>query len=83
MNERDLAMCDDIDYPKSDRRKNATCIKCKRRKCEDPEDEICKPCWDAGIAKANRQRIRRIKAGWRVDNTGGIHPPNKKLKGKQ
>ena len=69
-------MCDDIRRPKYDKRKNATCIECKKRKCEDPDDEICEVCWQAGVDAANAGRIAKIKAGWRVDETGGIHPPN-------
>ncbi len=28
-----------------DRRKNKTCICCKKRKCDDIEDEFCQVCW--------------------------------------
>lgn len=69
-------MCDGIRPPKFDKRKNATCIYCKKRKCEDPEDEICEVCWQADIDKANQRRIAKINAGWQVDATGAIRPPN-------
>ncbi len=28
-----------------DRRKHKTCIACRKRKCEDIEDEYCARCW--------------------------------------
>lgn len=69
-------MCDGIYDPPEDRRKNKTCIECRKRKCDHAEDEICRVCWDASIAEANMARRSRIAAGWLVDSTGGIHPPN-------
>lgn len=53
------------------------CCECGVNRCEDECDEICKECWDAFIAKSNAERIRKIEAGWTVDETGTIHPPNK------
>jgi hypothetical protein len=37
--------------PETDRRKNRTCIKCKRRKCDQPEDELCPLCWALTLHK--------------------------------
>ena len=70
-------MCDILADPfKCDRRKNKTCIRCRRLKCADPDDEICRVCWDAGIEAANQTRRARIAAGWHVGPDGSVTPPN-------
>ena len=55
------------------------CVECKDRLCETDEDEICQHCWGEHRRANNMMRERRIAAGWRVDGTGGLHPPNDKL----
>ena len=55
----------------------SSCIQCGRG--IDPEDEFCNECWDTAIERANQDRLAKIAAGYRVDATGAIHPPNKEV----
>ena len=57
-------------------RTGSVCVECNSNIVEEEGDEICRPCWDVFIKTANDRRIARIKAGWTVDETGAIHPPN-------
>jgi hypothetical protein len=57
------SMCEILEDPnKCDRRKNRLCVECGKKRCAQPEDEICRPCWDASIADANNERIKREMA---------------------
>lgn len=33
------------DLPDCDRRQNRLCVQCGKRRCDQPEDDICKECW--------------------------------------
>lgn len=44
--------------------------------CDEEGDELCAKCCNASLDAANQQRLDRIAAGWTVDGTGAIHPPN-------
>lgn len=52
------------------------CCKCDARLCDGEEDEMCRECWDASIARANATREARIAAGWKAGPDGGLVPPN-------
>lgn len=52
------------------------CCKCHARLCDGEEDEMCRECWDASIARANAKRKERIAAGWVVGPNEGLVPPN-------
>jgi len=57
------------------------CCECSSRLCDGEEDEICRECWDASIARANANREARIDAGWVVGPDGGLVPPNSEVSG--
>lgn len=52
------------------------CCECHTRRCESEDDEICQHCWDEHLWECNMKRELRIAAGWRVDGTGAVFPPN-------
>ena len=52
------------------------CVCCRNVRVTAPEDEICPWCWNRRLERANQRRRQRIAAGWTVDATGTIHPPN-------
>ena len=56
------------------------CCVCNTERADTDEDEMCEACWQESIAHANQIRRNRIAAGWTVDSTGGVHPPNAKLR---
>ena len=51
------------------------CCECSSRLCDGEEDEMCRECWDASIARANANRETRIAAGWTAGPGGGLFPP--------
>ena len=52
------------------------CVECRINRCEGEDEDYCKKCWQKFKDEGNAERIRKIKEGWTVDSTGGIHPPN-------
>lgn len=54
------------------------CCECSSRLCDGEEDEMCRQCWDASIARANANREALIAAGWIAGHGGGLVPPIRK-----